>query len=1149
MIIDNQTQNKKIKTVYDFIKKYSKVEGEFNIVTGYFTFKALATFFDELNFIKQYRIVIGDLTYEKPKDDKVINFLSPDLSIQAAFKLSQEAKKTVEFIKQQKVKIKTVKNKLCHAKTYIYKSPDNEDRDNYFIIGSSNLTHSGLKIERNSPYANIELNQADTGLNSDYEKLQDWFKKLWQSNDTTDKTTIDNPEPDKKKKRIEIEVKQFLIDYITNFFKTYTPEELYYKVLYELFKKDITDIEDNDIYRENVKHLEETIVYNKLYPFQKKGVLSLIRMLQQFGGAILADAVGLGKTWQALAVIKFFELQGYETLVLCPKKLGYNWERYHYSNDSLFRYDRLHFNVRYHTDLQINTDGSHRLDKPKVFKLRAFQKNPKFLVVIDESHNLRNDKSQRYQYLVDNILQQNKDVKVLMLSATPINNQLTDIRNQFKLMVRGEDNGFENAKFEIRSLHSLFSNAQKIFNEWQKTESRKISTLIADLQQEFFELTDELIVARTRKMIENNKLATVGEAGKLDFPNQKQPDNKFIPLENIGNLKSFDEILNLLEVNLTAYKPTHYTEKAKPKSILEDNQAREGFLVKMMYILMVKRMESSWYSFKSTVDNILKHHINALNKIENFEADSEKTMNEMLAEIENNISDEIGENEEFKILTYFENSGKAIQNPVGNTLGKKNPIRLSEIKHKEDFIKHLKKDINLLSKLASNLNIFKNQIANETSSEHSRDKKLESLMQVISEKQKLKNKKIVLFTVFADTANYIYNELKKRGFEKLALVTGQDYKCEYSIEPKRSFEPILERFAPYTKLFREQDWTELYEKNKIENIKEVDFAKWQKLIEKYDKKTLKKLNEPIEILIATDCLSEGQNLQDADMVINYDVHWNPVRLVQRLGRIDRIGSPNKEIQGVNYWPSKNLEDYLNLKNRVENRMALMTVVGAEIPKLTKKLKEQIKENPLISEQTERMLKQLETSWKDIENGEENFSLSDLSLEDFRMELREFLDQYKEQLEKIPNGVFSGFKLIDELKQKYNGGLLALIGYPQKPAEATDFSYEKVNLIYADRKSDDKYIINNFDALKFLKEHKKQDRYVPENIEQGKESELDLFKQLIEKWMQKRKGEQATTDISGMLKGTKIDKVIKKDSTLEKIYKPENWDLIVWFAVS
>ncbi|MBN2892083.1 MAG: hypothetical protein JXL97_09465 [Bacteroidales bacterium] len=342
-------------------------------------------------------------------------------------------------------------------------------------------------------------------------------------------------------------------------------------------------------------------------------------------------------------------------------------------------------------------------------------------------------------------------------------------------------------------------------------------------------------------------------------------------------------------------------------------------------------------------------------------------------------------------------------------------------------------------------------------------------------------------------------------------------------------------------MFKEQDWTELYKSNNIEDYKKVTFEQWQKLIKKNDTKTTKKLNETIEILIATDCLSEGQNLQDADMVINYDIHWNPVRLIQRLGRIDRIGSPNKEIQGVNYWPSKNIEGYLNLKNRVENRLALMTIVGAEIPIFTKELEERIKENPLISEQTERMLKQLKTSWKDIENGEENFSLSDLSLEDFRMELREFLDQYKEQLEKIPKGVFSGFKLIDDLKQKYNGGLLALIGYPQNPTNATDFNYEKLNLIYADRKSDDKYILNNFDALKFLKEHKKLDRYVPDNIEQGSESELTLFKGLIEKWMQKRINPEITSEIADLLKGSSLKKLTtkKEDSYLEKIYKTDN----------
>ena len=324
----------------------------------------------------------------------------------------------------------------------------------------------------------------------------------------------------------------------------------------------------------------------------------------------------MGKTWQALAVLKYFELQGYETLVLAPKKLNDNWSRYRLTEDSVFKRDRLRYFVRNHTDLQINPDETHRLNNPnkyKDFPLSTFQRNSKIFIVIDESHNLRNDKSNRYNYLVEYILTQNKDVKVLLLSATPINNYITDIRHQFKLLVRGNDNGFVDTKFEINSLQDLFKIAKEKINTWKENSNRNIGQLISNLPQDFFELTDDLIVARTRKLIEGQKEKNEkGEIVKFDFPKKDKPVNIFVELNNIGNLKTFEQILSLMEVNLTAYKPAHYTEQEKPKSVLQDEQQRQGFLVKMMYILMVKRMESSWFSFKSTVENILKHHINAL---------------------------------------------------------------------------------------------------------------------------------------------------------------------------------------------------------------------------------------------------------------------------------------------------------------------------------------------------------------------------------------------------------------------------------------------------------------------------------------------------------------------------------------------------------
>jgi superfamily II DNA/RNA helicase len=420
---------------------------------------------------------------------------------------------------------------------------------------------------------------------------------------------------------------------------------------------------------------------------------------------------------------------------------------------------------------------------------------------------------------------------------------------------------------------------------------------------------------------------------------------------------------------------------------------------------------------------------------------------------------------------------------------------------------------------------------------------------LISEKQKTDNKKLVIFTVFADTANYLYSELKKRGFSKLALVSGQEYKCEYNIETRQGFEPILQRFAPYTKLFKEQDWTDLYTDNEIKSPK--SFISWKKIIKKYDTKTQKKLSEPIDILIATDVLSEGQNLQDADTVVNYDVHWNPVRLIQRFGRIDRLGSPNNTVKSINFWPAKNMDDYLDLKNRVENRLALMTVVGSEIVELDEEFKERIKNNPLISKQTENMLKQMQTSWKDIETSPTNLGLNNLSLEEYRQDLFDYLQNRREELEKIPNGVFSGFKLVTKLKKEYNSGILALIAYPQKPEKASkDFNYTKKELIYTDNKGEI-FIVNNIDALNFLKQNKNQKRFVSEKIEKGDENELANFIDLIQKWMDKKTGKQAEKNIMDLLQGgsTKKAKKSKKEKYLEELYCSDKWDLITWFAVT
>lgn len=1102
MLLDNKTKtedNEYVK-VFDFLTNYIE-KGKLDIVTGYFSVNALSKIKDEINAPESFRMILGNLLKEENREDKIINLLSDSLGINQALKLGLSATKAVDFLKQDKVEVKTIMRSFCHAKTYIYH--DKDPRKKFHIIGSSNLTEAGLGLKESS---NIELNSASTGNNNDFKELTVWFQNLWTGKDALEEIEL----PDKSK----ISVKKYLIQLIQNLFRTYTPSELYYKVLYELFGRDLESLHDPE-FKKEIAHLEDTVIYKTLYSFQQKGVISLIKMLQRHNGAILADAVGLGKTWSALAVMKYFEMKGYRVILFCPKKLNANWRQYLEGHRSKFETDRLRYTIRYLTDLQddrleVYDDG---------YKIKTFFcGNPKLLIVIDESHNLRNDKSARYNFLVDNILTKNKDVKVLQLSATPVNNKLIDVRNQFKLMVKGDDSGFKETSLEISSLESIFRTAQKDFNLWQQEASRKITDFIAKLPQKFFSLTDALIVARTRKMIKS-------EFGDMSFPQKESPENEYINPENIGELKGFDDLLKTIEsIKLTAYMPHKYTEKIEPVSVLKDEVKREGFLVKMMYILLMKRLESSWYSLKNTVINIYDHHTNALNKVNNFiEAKQDSILKDEITE----QADFIDELEE----TSFEFTEEW-------TLGKKNPIKLSDIKRIDVFKKHLEMDISNLKILKSNLELFEKELKERKTE----DIKLEKLVFHIEKKRRERlNQKVLIFTAFKDTAQYLYNQLKDRGYFNIAYISGSYSETDDGYRGEK-FEEILERFAPYTKLFKEKDWTHLYHE------KPETFEEWEEIIKKYDTDTFNKLNKPINILIATDCLSEGQNLQDCDCVINYDVHWNPVRLIQRMGRIDRLGSPNKTIKGINFWPGKSYDDYLKLKSRVENRMAMMSLVGAEIDeKMTPEIEQIVKNNPIVTRQTEKMLEQLQFTWEDVETGDESLGLDDLSLEQFRQELFEMFQEKKEFFKKMPNGIWTGFKSVPDKKYtELPKGIIALLGYPKKPDEADSHIYKEFHLLYSHNKGYLTYN-NNQEILGILRNHKKKPRIVPEDVEKGDNSALQWLSDKIKKWIEGQVPKKAIDEIHELFTEGVPKK--KEEKRLEAKFKPDNFDLITWFVVS
>ena len=491
------------------------------------------------------------------------------------------------------------------------------------------------------------------------------------------------------------------------------------------------------------------------------------------------------------------------------------------------------------------------------------------------------------------------------------------------------------------------------------------------------------------------------------------------------------------------------------------------------------------------------------------------------------------------------------------TLGKKNPVPLSSITNIDDFKKHLEGDIAKLTLLKENLDRYEKDF----NAGKADDEKLNKLVDHIQEKQnKSENKKVLIFTVFKDTAQFLYRELKERNIDNLAYVSGSLSETHDGYSGEK-FEEILERFAPYTKLYNEKDWSELYEQHLTDGYKEGDkwkvpFEKWLELIEENDSKTKKKIENPIDVLIATDCLSEGQNLQDCDCLVNYDIHWNPVRLIQRMGRIDRLGSPNKTVQGINFWPGKNYEDYLRLKKRVENRMALMTVVGTEtIDELTPDFQEMVAENPLLPKQAQKMLDQLQITWDDLEGGDETLGLNDLSLEQFRQELFEFFKKNEEFFKKIPNGVYTGFKF--KPNKKWNempDSIVAVLGYPKRPDEVTDHIYDEIHLLhqpFADGSKAAALVFkNNQEILSLLRNHKLEHRYVPQNIEKGDKNVLEKLSQSIGNWVKAQSPTEAVNQIQGLFTGTTTpQKISPEQKKLEVKFRSENFDLINWFIIS
>ena len=1055
MMLDNNEKKK----VWEWIENHIEC-GEMSVVTGYFTVAALAWFANKTNEkINKYRFILGDIVHSQDKI-KSLDLLNQDVSIETALKLSDFAKKSVKFLEQKNVELKTLEPNFCHAKLCLFKDQnENKNKNNFFISGSSNLTEAGVGL-KNTP--NVELNIAETGNNLQYQELEKWFEELWKKEQAHSKKILENGK--------EIDFKKYLIQEISKIFKEYTPKEIYEKIVFELFD----DNENIDSEQEN-KNLKQTVVYNKLFDFQKNAVENLKIILKKYNGAILADAVGLGKTWTALAIIKYYEFKGYQTILLCPKRLDQNWKNYLRKQNSVLEDDKFDYTIRFHTDLNEKrlksyTDiGKDDLlfvsDKPKLF-------------VIDESHNLRNENSKRYEFLLNEILRKNKNVKVLMLTATPINNSFLDIGNQIKLI----QTDF-NEKFEIEKIETLFKNTVGKFKEWRNLENPSFDDLYNNLPEKYRDLIGKITVARTKKTIK--KIQT-----DLKFPIKEKPQKVNDFNLKIEDFENFEKILEILKINFAGYRPAYYANRTSENQF-KDEAKRDTYLVKMMKILLFKRLESSWFSFKSTLEKFYEKHKFALSEVEKYE---EKKLNKNNKKRTNSEENSISESIDFWSEEEDEDNIFSENNMLPeNEIDSKRKIKVCEIDaagNLQDYKKHLKDDLNQIKALLHSLQKFTPQ----------QDEKLDRLRSLIKNKQKKTNKKVLIFTVYRDTARYLFDELKN-DFDRIAFVSGQNSEVKNEAETKK-YEDILKRFAPFGKTGNE------ITKN------------------------------PIDILIATDCLSEGQNLQDCDYIINYDIHWNPVRLIQRLGRIDRINSPNEKISYVNFWPTKDIDAYIKLKPRIENRMAAVATVGSEVPE---EFLEATKSEEIENQQLKKMFEQLE------ENSDELISDDEISFDKFSFaRFREILtDDKRKELSAFPNGIFSGFI---EKTETLKSGLIALLRN-QKATKKEIEKKDNYKLIHIDFSGNSIFFGRN-NILEFLDKNKNLDRYVPKEIDECEKETVQKYSAAINEWFEKNIEPEDNKREKDMNQGNlSLSEFDENTETNKQKFKPENWDLICWMVVS
>jgi len=940
----------------DDLKQTLKSGGRLKIAASCFSMYAFEALkaelekIEELNFIFTSPTFVANEVTDKirkerrefhiPKVDRERSLYGSEFEIQLRNKLTQRAiaKECADWMRRKaRFKSNRTKAPMQQFACVQSRAGDSGNTGDTAYTPLHGFTAVDLGYQQGNAVSNLVNKMNEPTFSATYLSL---FDQIWS-------------DPEKLE-----DVTQQICDHIASVYQENSPESIYFLMLFNIFSEFLDDI-DEDVLPNDRTGYQDTLIWNKLFNYQKDAATGIINKLETYSGCILADSVGLGKTFTALAVIKYYELRNRSVLVLCPKKLADNWLNYNRNlKTNIFAKDRFNYDVLCHTDLSRTSGES--FGTP----LNRINWGNYDLVVIDESHNFRNndaykDKETRYQKLMNKVIREGVKTKVLMLSATPVNNRFADLRNQLALAYEGDSENLSKKLKINKSVEEIFRGAQAAFTVWSKLppEERTARAILDSLDFDFFELLDSVTIARSRKHIQT--FYDTKDIGQ--FPERRKPFSFHCPLTERSDVLGFNEIFEQLSLlKLCVYTPAAYILQSRVKKYIDlyNSQSgdkkenlslygREKGLQALMTTNLLKRLESSIQSFRLTLQSLRGNHANTLATIGRFnEGGGVAAGSSEVADLSDVLESLDAEDDDLSMLN-------------GGEIGGKVKISLADM-DLPSWEHDLSVDLEIIDALLASMNKITPE--DDTKLQHLKAHVLGKIANPINPG----NKKIIIFTAFADTADYLYANLAPELLAQQQLhsakVTGTG-SPKSTLKKSYDFQELLTLFSPRSK------------------------SKAQVLPQ-----------EPAEIdlLIGTDCISEGQNLQDCDYLINYDIHWNPVRIIQRFGRVDRIGSPNASIQLVNYWPDISLDEYINLKERVESRMMIADVTATGDDNV---LSAQANDVTYRKEQLRRLQEEV-IELEDLKTG---VSITDLGLNDFRMDLLNYVKAHGEPSH-VPNGM-------------------------------------------------------------------------------------------------------------------------------------------------